>query len=287
VHSIGHLISPDMGVDLVIGAALSAVLAALLITGCNSEIPRFKYEIKEFQVPLDHFSFLINATFNIRYLYNDTFVDKANARTPIFFYTGNEGDIELFAQNTGFLWEQAEKQRALVIFAEHRYYGKSLPFGSSTFNTSMPEHLAYFTVEQTLEDYAMLITFLRNDRQMPVVAFGGSYGGMLAAWFRMKYPHLVTGALAASAPILQFPGITDCDIFSRIVTSVFQNAYNGNCTVNIGKSWKLFQTLGGNDAGKKQISELRLGVISINQIRRWPEFQFVSVSSLFFQINEN
>ncbi|SPP82232.1 lysosomal Pro-X carboxypeptidase [Drosophila guanche] len=242
-----------------IGAAAAAICiiictAALQVESGGAEV-KFKYEIKEFQVPLDHFSFLSNATFNIRYLYNDSFVDKKNAHTPIFFYTGNEGDIELFAQNTGFMWELAEKQRALLIFAEHRYYGKSLPFGASTFNASMPDHLAYFTVEQTLEDYAMLITFLRNDLPLPVVAFGGSYGGMLAAWFRMKYPHLVAGALAASAPILQFPGITDCDIFYRIVTSVFQNAYNSNCTTNIGRSWKTFETLGGTEAGKKQISD--------------------------------
>ncbi|XP_001356509.3 lysosomal Pro-X carboxypeptidase [Drosophila pseudoobscura] len=242
-----------------IGAAAAAICVVLCTVafqvGAGAAEVKFKYEIKEFQVPLDHFSFLSNATFNIRYLYNDSFVDKKNARTPIFFYTGNEGDIELFAQNTGFMWELAEKQRALLIFAEHRYYGKSLPFGASTFNASMPDHLAYFTVEQTLEDYAMLITFLRNDLPLPVVAFGGSYGGMLAAWFRMKYPHLVAGALAASAPILQFPGITDCDIFYRIVTSVFQNAYNSNCTTNIGRSWKTFETLGGTEAGKKQISD--------------------------------
>lgn len=105
--------------------------------------------------PTDHFSYRVDppaapakATFQQRLLVNDTWVRchlralvaPSPARTrdliaynnlfrllqwdaksgPIFLYTGNEGDIETFAQNTGLMWDLAPHFKALVAFAEHR-----------------------------------------------------------------------------------------------------------------------------------------------------------------------
>lgn len=183
-----------------------------------------------------HLFFFLNS-----YLINDSYVHNGDG--PILFYTGNEGDIELFAQNTGFMWEMAPELNALLVFAEHRYYGQSLPFGNQSFDS--PAHLGYLTSEQALADYAALLTEINPDTdrrpRRPVIALGGSYGGMLAAWFRMKYPHSVNGAIAASAPIFQFTGLTPCSVFSRIVTSVFATAYAPNCSVNVKKSWDILK----------------------------------------------
>ena len=37
----------------------------------------------------------------------------------MLFYSGNEGPIEQFYENTGFMFELAQQFEALVVFAEH------------------------------------------------------------------------------------------------------------------------------------------------------------------------
>lgn len=44
-------------------------------------------------------------TFKQRVLINDSW--WGGVGSPILFYTGNEGDIESFAQNTGLIWQMA------------------------------------------------------------------------------------------------------------------------------------------------------------------------------------
>ncbi|XP_066291726.1 lysosomal Pro-X carboxypeptidase-like [Branchiostoma lanceolatum] len=238
-------------------ASLFLVYLVLSEGRCNvgdgsTDVPGYKTRYVEVQV--DHFSFANSDTFQLRYLVNDTYYKDGD---PIFFYTGNEGDIEDFVKNTGLLIEMAPRFGALVIFAEHRYYGQSLPYGKESFKD--PAHLGYLTSTQALADFAVLITHLKETvpgaANSPVFAFGGSYGGMLAAWIRMKYPHLVAGSLASAASIFQYPGITDCEAYSHVATRTFQRSGAG-CPERIRSSWDVIQDLGKTDAGRHNLTSM-------------------------------
>ncbi|XP_051843179.1 lysosomal Pro-X carboxypeptidase [Antechinus flavipes] len=203
---------------------------------------------------VDHFGFDVNLTFKQRYLIADQYWKNDNG--VILFYTGNEGDITWFCKNTGFMWDVAEELKSMLVFAEHRYYGESLPFGNQSFSDS--KHLNYLTAEQALADFAVLIEYLKKTipgaKNSPVIAIGGSYGGMLAAWFRMKYPHIVIGALAASAPIWQFTDLVSCGKFFEIVTNDFKKS-GSKCSETIQDSWKAIDRLASTGEGLQWISE--------------------------------
>lgn len=75
-----------------------------------------------------------------------------------------------------------------------------------------------------MEDFVDLVKYIRSEYDMEdkaCVTFGGSYGGMLSAWLRMKFPNWFQGALAASAPILFFEGYVDPNAYDDIATSDF------------------------------------------------------------------
>lgn len=89
------------------------------------------YNTSYFTQVLDHFNYHPPGyqTFQQRYLINDTFWGGAETNAPIFVYTGNEGDIEWFTQNTGFLFEKAPHFKALLVFIEVI----SMPYNISSF----------------------------------------------------------------------------------------------------------------------------------------------------------
>uniref|UniRef100_A0A2C9KJB7 Peptidase S9 prolyl oligopeptidase catalytic domain-containing protein n=1 Tax=Biomphalaria glabrata TaxID=6526 RepID=A0A2C9KJB7_BIOGL len=76
-----------------------------------------------------------------------------------------------------------------------------------------------------MADFAVFLTALKeqlNVTQSKVIAFGGSYGGMLAAYMRFKYPNIIDGCLASSAPIYMQDINSPRDFFFQHVTQVVE-----------------------------------------------------------------
>ena len=82
----------------------------------------------------------------------------------------------------------------------YRYYGSSHPTESLE-----TDNLRYLSSEQALGDIAVFHDYIVKKYQLTEnnkwISFGGSYSGALSAWLRIKYPHLIAGAIASSAPV--------------------------------------------------------------------------------------
>ena len=219
--------------------------------------------------PLNHFDLPRgrSPSYRERYcVYNEFATDLATA--PIFFYTGNESPLPEYINNTGLIWELAPHFGAQVVFAEHRYEGESRP------DPSITDCMAYSSSVQALADFANLIEtqlFSVNETtqqiiRRPVIAFGGSYGGMLSAWMRMKYPNIVSGVIAGSAPIWGFPRNfpTKIDTAYKIIDKGLRLPYppdsvtesrENHCSDNLLAAWPLMHILGENKAGRTLLTE--------------------------------
>lgn len=146
-----------------------------------------------FEQRLDHFTPTDTRTWKQRY-----FKAGPASSDTLFVMIGGEGAAYSGWMTTGMWSVWGEAHRAVRLQLEHRYFGKSHP----TSDTSLP-NLRYLHSEQALADLAEFITAKKKEfRATKVIVFGGSYSGVLAAWLRLKYPHLVDGAVASSAPVL-------------------------------------------------------------------------------------
>ncbi|XP_054770679.2 putative serine protease K12H4.7 [Lytechinus pictus] len=156
-----------------------------------------------FEQKLDHFNDADLRTWNQRFFINSTFYTPGG---PVFLMIGGEGEANPVWMVDGAWVEYAKEMNAFLIMLEHRFYGKSHP----TEDMSV-DNLQYLSSEQALADLAHFRTVIGQRMKLDKnkwISFGGSYPGSLSAWFRLKYPHLVVGAIATSAPVqaqLDFP----------------------------------------------------------------------------------
>lgn len=196
-----------------------------------SSSPPSVYPVDEhiFNAVVDHYNFrpTKDPTFPLRFYVNE---QHWNGTGPCFFYAGNEANIFQFVNNSGFLFESAIEFGAIVAFAEHRYYGKSNPW----------DDVSFLTVEQAMADFNTLNVHIRKKWRMApetaFIVFGGSYGGNLAMWLRLKNPNLWSGAVASSATPLKHL-LRESNGFAAIYTQAYGNV-SSVCPDLVRSGWK-------------------------------------------------
>ena len=166
------------------------------------------------------------------------------------------------------------------LFAlEHRYYGRSYPqFGVRDDDSAVSnKNLIYLSSKQALADLAHFVSSIGNqlgesyssdlrsrrrvqktqllsDSATKWVTFGGSYPGMLAAWARLKYPHMIYAAVSNSAPVTP---TLDFYQYNNMVASDLMNT-------DIGGSRECLDII---REGHKDISEALIGPVSSDETR--------------------
>jgi pimeloyl-ACP methyl ester carboxylesterase len=151
-----------------------------------------------FTQKLNHFDPQQNdETFQQRYyLFDEYYVPRNN--NVILLYICGEGPCEGTPGN--YAKDYAKELNALLITIEHRYYGKSIPQSFHNLSTS---NLKYLSSQQALADLAHFISMYNKQQKQKFkwISIGCSYSGALSAWLRLKYPHLVVGALSSSGVV--------------------------------------------------------------------------------------
>ncbi|KAK8788222.1 hypothetical protein V5799_022004 [Amblyomma americanum] len=164
-----------------------------------------------FTQPRCHFNPAGKDTWKQRYFVSDEFYRPGG---PVFLLFGGEGAASAkWLTAPTHIMLLAKKYGALVFQLEHRFYGLSRP----TPDMSV-DNLEFLTSEQALADGAVfrdaMVEKYKLGPDSKWVVFGGSYSGSLAAWFKLKYPHLAVGAVASSAPLY---AIIDFKDYLRVV----------------------------------------------------------------------
>ena len=97
-----------------------------------------------------------------------------------------------------FQWSKWALENGAAMFVlEHRYYGQSQP--TEDLST---ENMKFLSSRQGLEDAGHFISAMNERHNLTTwITFGGSYPGSLSAWMRLRFPHLVTGAVSSSGPL--------------------------------------------------------------------------------------
>jgi len=227
------------------------------------------------QQPLDHWSTSGEKAGSIhqRYLLCGT---NGASDGPIFLYTGNEAPVDLYARFMGQLWEMSSRFGAMLVFAEHRFFGKSTSVRATSISETRGsqsvvggEHLS---PQQAVLDFASLIAHLQSKRpkSQGTVVFGGSYGGVLAAMLRQQRPDLVLGAVASSAPLELWQPWFNPELLARAETHTTVRLGGRQCADRFHRAAAVAWQLGHGSSDDKEVLRRSLALCKVLETKAMP-----------------
>lgn len=192
---------------------------------------------------IDHFE-NSSGMWRQRFYYSGKFYKQGG---PVFLVIGGEVALKPADIGQSHVTEMAEQNNAYIFGLEHRYYGLSFPNGILNIKLSFE----YLSSAQALADLAYFVENVAHLKEFEQLrgarwlAHGCSYPGMLAAWLRAEYPHLVYAAVSSSAPVLAKLDFTE---YNAVVARVLRETKEG-CLDNIEKaSYKIRELQRSNDS---------------------------------------
>ncbi|KAK3907644.1 Putative serine protease K12H4.7 [Frankliniella fusca] len=199
---------------------------------------------------VDHFNPIDKRVWKQRYFARTDLYEEGG---PAFIYIGGEGqeDPSSLADGFTFMAYLAGIYKAKLFDLEHRYYGPSHP--TPTLSSA---DLKYLSADQALADLAYFIEYLIKKGDLKegqkVMVFGGSYPGNLAAWARLKYPHLIHAAVSSSAPVhAKADFIEYMEVVSRSLARVAGQWCDDNLKLATDRVAQLLKTTDGYAQVKK------------------------------------
>ena len=181
---------------------------------------------------------------------------------PVFVYIGGEGEEKCSRlTNRMYAFNLAQQHEGLLVNVEHRFYGLSYP----TSDMSTP-NLAYLSSEQALADLARIIQNITVDRgttSSKVITIGGSYPGNLAAWFKLKYPHVSAGSIASSAPLTSQTNFPE---YMKVVADSIAYFSGSGCNDKFEAAAQKVQDLLAGGPGSSGWSELEKNFKTCNKM---------------------
>ncbi|XP_053690996.1 thymus-specific serine protease-like [Sabethes cyaneus] len=159
-----------------------------------------------FTTEVDHFNARNTDQWTLRY-----FAATENYREggPILIFLGGFRPISPdLIDETTLIYEMAREWNGALFAFESRFYGQS-----RVTEDLSTENLGLLSADQILADLAEFVTYVKRehigDETARVLVAGTELGGSLAAWFRIRYPHLGNAAWASSAYMNAVLGFED------------------------------------------------------------------------------